>query len=421
MAKNIVICSDGTGNTFDKSVSNVTRLIKLLALNKAQEQIVVYDQGIGTNARRLDAVEDYHKSIPDKDSLITLDGPKAWRFPLVGWLARLLGLAIGCGFKANVREMYKILSQLYESPNDKIYLFGFSRGAFTVRALAGLLYRCGLPGKNVAADEKKFKACFGEAYDLFKPILYTPIRKEIDNKISAFRDKYSVRDCTITIHFLGVWDTVKSYGGVWPIILPHLRHNPRVRTVRHALALNERRSWFDATTWGQLDIDKDGAFQRLTPEECDTLKKQDIEEVWFRGCHSDIGGGDAEAVTGMIALRWMLGEAAAKGILLNENGESVLTVEDPPGPAEIHESLWWPWRLAAYAQLLEIDNSGKYPLRNWPWFFVWKYPWLRRRIRTGWRNPDKLTRDGKILLHTSVGNLHAILVPVKYRSTKLRP
>src|SRR5205085_7591822 len=100
---------------------------------------------------------------------------------------------------------------------------------------------------------------------------------------------------------------------------------------------------------------------------------------------------------GMIALRWMLGEARAKGIVLNENGESVLTVADPPGPAEIHESLSQLWRLAAYAQLREIDNSGKYPVRKRP----------QLKIRTGWRNPDNLTRNGKILLHTSVGNLHS--------------
>lgn len=239
-------------------------------------------------------------------------------------------------------------------------------------------------------------------------MLRDPIRNEIYEKKHAFCDKYAVRDCKI--HFLGVWDTVKSYGGVWPIILPHLRHNPHVKTVRHALALNERRAWFGATTWGQLDSDKYGAFQRLTEKERETLKEQDIEEVWFRGCHSDIGGGDAEAVTGMIALRWMLGEADAKGILLNQSGESLLSVEDPPGPAEIHESLWWPWRLAAYVQLLEIDNSGKYPVRKRP----------RLRIRAGWRNPDDLTRDGKIFLHTSVGNLHSILVPVVHRPTKTR-
>ncbi|MGH7382257.1 MAG: DUF2235 domain-containing protein [Candidatus Methylomirabilales bacterium] len=407
MERNIVICSDGTGNTFDKSVSNVTRLIKLLALDKSQEQIVVYDQGIGTNARRLDAVKDYHKSIPDKDSLIILDGPKAWRFAPVGRLASLLGLAIGYGFKANVREMYKILSQLYEGPDDKIYLFGFSRGAFTVRALAGLLYRCGLPGKNVGEDEKKFKACFGEAYDLFKPILYEPIREKIANKILAFRDKYSVRDCTITIHFLGVWDTVKSYGGVWPKLLPHLRHNPHVKIMRHALALNERRSWFNATTWGRLDLDDKGAALRLTKTELDELKKQGIEEVWFRGCHSDIGGGDAEANTAKIALRWMLGEAAAARVRLNDDGKMMLKDDDPPGPVEIHESLRGLWWLTEYLPRWEIDNSGKYPVRKFKW------------RRTGRRNPDDLTRNGKILLHTRVGNLHSISVPVEYWPTKV--
>lgn len=295
MARNIVICSDGTGNTFDKSVSNVTRLIKLLALNNRQEQIVLYDQGMGTNARRLEAIKEYRKSIPDQTSLEILDGPKEWRFKPAGLPARLFGLVGGYGFKANVREMYQKLSQLYESPDDKIHLFGFSRGAFTVRALAGLLYRCGLPGKNV----ENFEACFGEAYHLYKPMV------QDSKKIAAFRKKYShVRDCTI--HFLGIWDTVKSYGGICPIILPHLRHNPHVKILRHALALNERRSWFNATTWGRLDLDDKGAVLRLAKTELDELKRQDIEEVWFRGCHSDIGGGDVEEVTATIALRWML-------------------------------------------------------------------------------------------------------------------
>jgi uncharacterized protein (DUF2235 family) len=235
MAKNIVICSDGTGNTFDEDRSNVTQLIELLALDNSQEQIVVYDQGIGTNAKRLAAAKKY----ADKNSLVILEGPKEWRFDPAGWPARLAGLVGGYGLMANIREMYQKLSQLYEAPDDTIYLFGFSRGAFTVRALAGLLYRCGLPGKDVERD-KKFASCFREAYEIYKPM-----EKDSD-KIAALRKNYSMCDCKI--HFLGVWDTVKSYGGIRPIILPHLRHNPHVRIVRHALALNERRSWFNATT-----------------------------------------------------------------------------------------------------------------------------------------------------------------------------
>lgn len=176
MGKNIVICSDGTGNTFDMGVSNVTRLIKLLALNNPQKQIVIYDQGIGTNARRLEAVKDYrkHKSIPDKGPLIVLDRPIEWRFNPAGLLARLVGLAGGYGFKANIREMYQKLSQLYEGPEDKIYLLGFSRGAFTVRALAGLLYRCGLPGTDVGRAKKSSKRVSAKPMIFFGPCFAIP-------------------------------------------------------------------------------------------------------------------------------------------------------------------------------------------------------------------------------------------------------
>lgn len=413
MARNIVICSDGTGNTFDKSVSNVTRLIQLLALDKSKEQVVIYDQGIGTNARRRDAIEEYRKSIPDKDALKTLPGPKGWWFDPTGWPSRVLGLVGGYGFKANVGEMYQKLSQLYEGPEDKVYLFGFSRGAFTVRALAGLIYRCGLPGADVANNEKKFKVCFGEAYNLFKPIYRTPIiRKEIEEKVRTFRKDYApVRDCKI--HFLGIWDTVKSYGGVWPILLPHLRHNPHVEIVRHAVALDERRSWFNATTWGRLILDEEGAARRLTETERAEIKKQDIEEVWFQGCHSDIGGGDEEEFTARIALRWMIGEAADKDVRLNECGEMMLKHDNSPKPVKIHESLWGPWWLAEYFPRWEITNLGEYPKRKFKCF------------RTGQRHPDDLIRRDnltgteEILLHTSVGTRHSISGPVKYRPTKL--
>jgi len=102
MGKKIIMCSDGTGNTFDRSVSNVTRLIRLLAMDNRQAQVVVYDQGIGTNARRLAAVKHYRESIPDKEALKVLEGPKEWRFSPAGWPVRLVGLVGGYGLKANV-------------------------------------------------------------------------------------------------------------------------------------------------------------------------------------------------------------------------------------------------------------------------------------------------------------------------------
>ena len=301
----------------------------------------------------------------------------------------MLGLFGGWGLKANVRQMYCLLSALYEGPDDKVFLFGFSRGAFTVRALAALIYRCGLPGKTATDKGKRFD----KAWKLYKP----PHKRQDDVAIRAFRSN-GQRECPI--HFLGLWDTVKSYGGLIPVMLPHLRHNPAVHIVRHALALDEHRSWFDATTWGLLDLDS--AKDRIKPKD---FEHQDIAEVWFRGCHSDIGGGDVEAVTGMIALRWMLGEAQAVGAKLNDNGKSVLAADDPLEP-EVHESLrglWW-W-VTENIPRKEINNFGEYPERTWVY------------ESTGRRTPDKLTRNGKVLLHPSVGGRHSILARVEYRPT----
>jgi len=430
--RNIVICSDGTGNTFDKSVSNVTRLVKLLALNDREQQVMVYDQGIGTT-ERVEAIKQFHTSVPDFNTLHVLEAPKTFWANPAGLVKRLLGLGFGYGLKANIRQMYEKLSQLY-CPGDKIFLFGFSRGAFTVRALAGLIYHCGLPKLEGAMA----KGCFSEAYALYS-MLYKQRGDEWERihaiaderqreaesekwyhrdkerskydaeRVADFHRRFPIHE-DVRIHFLGIWDTVKSYGGIRPIMLPHLRHNPRVKIIRHALALNERRSWFDATTWGRLDLDSKGALVRLketlSSDDYRALEAQDIEEVWFRGCHSDIGGGDEEAVTGMIALRWMLGEAKSKGLALNEKGETVLCTDDPAGLAEIHESMSPAWKVAAYAHVKEIDNSGMYPV-------------LKSAVgKTGRRTPDTLTRDGKILLHSSVGAHHAILAPVEYRHTK---
>jgi hypothetical protein len=267
-----------------------------------------------------------------------------------------------------------------------------------VRALAGLIYRCGLPRGNVA----NLESCFESAWQLYVPV------HPSEAEIAAFRKDHRVMP-NCTIHFLGIWDTVKSYGGIRPIMLPHLRHNPIVRTVRHALALDERRSWFNATTWGQLDLDACGAKRRLKTEDLPQYKSQDIEEVWFRGCHSDIGGGDMEAVTASISLRWMLREARAAGLVLNRYGEHEVCTDDPPCPVEVHESLRGMWWLTEKIPRWEIDNSGEYPVRN----FIWE--------STGQRSPDGLRREGIVYLHTSVGAEYSILEPVKRLPSKNLP
>ena len=144
--------------------------------------------------------------------------------------------------------MYRVLAEVYEE-GDHLFLFGFSRGAFTVRALAGLLHRCHLAqGVGPEIDRR-----FERSWELFQPMVAD------DSAVESLRAEH--RPCPV--HFLGVWDTVKSYGGLKPVMLPHLRHNPDVTHVRHALAIEERRAWFKPTTWGLLDGDEDGAMTRI--------------------------------------------------------------------------------------------------------------------------------------------------------------
>jgi len=377
MSKNIVICADGTGNSFERSKSNVARMIELLALDDHCKQVVVYDQGIGTDAGRWKEIDKFHEAIGDCEALHVFPGPLELGFKPADWFALVLGLAFGYGLKDNVGQMYLELAKLYKE-GDKVFLFGFSRGAFTVRALAGLIYRCGLPQRG-DADCTQFE----RAWRLFKPM------RPREGEAKKFCATYGQRKCPI--HFLGVWDTVKSYGGLLPIMLPHLRHNPIVVHVRHALALDERRGWFDATTWGRLDLDRkpDAAWSRLCERDQREIEQQDIEEVWFRGCHSDIGGGDREAQSARIALRWLLGEAAQAGLRLNPNGCRLLESPRERERAEVHKSRTLAWRLIELLPRLTIDNSGEWPKRV-------------LAIGQAVRHPGLLLRDKQVTAHESV-------------------
>lgn len=389
MGRNIIICSDGTGNTFDHRSTNITRMITYLELTSHKSQVVVYDQGVGANSNRVKAVTDYLKSrieqdtATDEQALRVPVGRSDSAFPPKAVLQRLGGQCFGYGLKRNVMELYQELATLYEGPEDRVFLFGFSRGAFTVRALAGLLYQCGLP----PASCTDFVSRFEEAWRLYKPL-------EADAK-SAERFRETQRLCEI--HFLGIWDTVKSYGGLNPIALPHLRHNPIVAHVRHALALHERRAWFKPTTWGQLDQDKgeEGAMARVEPDE--RYSRQTIDEVWFAGCHSDIGGGAEEYATAMIALRWMLGEAVnvPGSLRLNDRGKIALAKRDPPGLPWIHPSRGPLWRATEYLPRREIYNL-KRTVKRW------------RLGPNGRRNVLEYLRNNQVRVHISAEGCHSI-------------
>jgi hypothetical protein len=394
--RNLILCSDGTGNTFDNAVTNVTRLVSCLEAQRPDRQLIFYDQGVGTTARRAQKVAGVRagavRAAPS-GALHMLPAPPASRGGPLAWVRRGRGLMFGYGLKDNVGQLYGELARHY-IPGDAVFLFGFSRGAFTVRALAGLLHRCHLPAGDTADLDDRFERSWQ---------VYQPMQADIE-AVRALRAEH--RPCPI--HFLGLWDTVKSYGGLDPVILPHLRHNPDVACLRHALALDEQRAWFKPTTWGQLDSDRNAAMTRLDPEDVPAYQRQDIKEVWFTGCHSDIGGGDRQAETARITLRWMLAEAATMmpGVLLNDAGSALLQASDPT--PTIHQS-WTPaWRAVEQVPREEIDNSGVYPVK------------VRRRGSDGERDLRQALRDGHVDIHTSARD-SPWPVPVRRVATKPPP
>jgi uncharacterized protein (DUF2235 family) len=348
MAKNIVLCSDGTGNAFDERATNVSKLIRSIDLRCSPEaerpQIAFYDQGVGTNPGLIADAKAYSKSRPVAQMLTVL--PKPHMGPRVpGWLARLRGLVDGYGLKQNLKELVRSLADNHKE-NDSIYLFGFSRGAFTVRAVAGFVHRCGLPNECESFDEW-FTDGFALYSEHFPPAA----------AIESFRE----RSRRVEIDFLGVWDTVKSYGGLVPISWPHLRHNPSVKVVRHALALNEERAWFQHTTWGYVNEKLCG--EPLEPDE--RYRFQDVEEVWFRGYHSDIGGGKKEAESAQVALLWMLGDAAHFGLRLNDDGKALFDkTSDFDREIDTHDSYPWWWPAVGLIPRQELHNDCRPPRRS---------------------------------------------------------
>jgi Uncharacterized alpha/beta hydrolase domain (DUF2235) len=309
MPKNIVICCDGTGNAYGECNSNVVNLYSTLIVN--EKQAAYYHPGVGTM------------------------GAPAARGKLETKWSKLKGLAFGSGLLDNIGDAYRFLMDKYEDA-DRIYLFGFSRGAYTVRGLAGMLHMCGLlcPGNEglIPYILKMYARRSRDAGGLQSTLAVA----------EGFKYTFS-RHCDV--HFAGLWDTVSSVGWVSdPIMLPFEGHNPIVKTGRHAVSIHERRCYYSDVLWGPAD------------------QGQDLKQVWFAGVHSDVGGSYPEKQSGLAqnALEWMLVEARAAGLLIDVRKANVVLGRLPspyawmpqyvePNPtAEIHESLhgWW-WLLEA--------------------------------------------------------------------------
>ena len=280
--KNILIFCDGTGNKFidnsddDGSNSNVVKLYTAMKVD--HEQVAYYHPGVGTSG-----------------------DPTA-----KSWIARtwsvLKGLAFALGFKDNVLDAYKYLMETYED-GDRVYLFGFSRGAYTVRALGGLLDGYGL-------------LCRGnDGHLLYAWNEY--VKQHEDRKIhhvtpnQRFKETFAHKN--FRIHFMGIWDTVSSVGWITtPLRLFSVAHNPIIDIGRHAISLDERRCFYRDNLWTGADR---SLLVKHPLSENIPQPGQDLLQIWFAGVHSDIGGSysQKDSVLSNTALEWLLNEARKAG------------------------------------------------------------------------------------------------------------
>ncbi len=269
MKKRIVICCDGTWNKPDQidgdvvSPSNVVKIARSVVPRAPDgtHQVVFYDQGVGTD-RGLD---------------------------------RLMGGGFGIGLSRNIEDGYRFLLHNYED-GDELFLFGFSRGAYTARSLAGLIRNCGLL-KKIHADR------FPEAYQLYRSFDAPP-----DSAIaSQFRSDYCQQP---EITFIGVWDTVGALG--IPIgVLDHFvrkKHqfhdvglSSHVKYAYQALAIDERRKPFVPAVWQTKEA-----------------ANQTVEQVWFAGVHSNIGGGYHDTGLSDLSFLWMAAKARGVGLAFDD-------------------------------------------------------------------------------------------------------
>jgi len=282
--KNLIVCCDGTNNQFGDTNTNVVRTYAV-ATKETGRQLAFYDPGLGT--------------FPAPGAIA----------PLTQQITKTLGSAAGFGLSENVACSYKFLMENYE-PGDRIFLFGFSRGAYTVRVIAALIHACGLMSQDNANLIPYAFNLFREEYKKEASGPDQPLRLPICDQ---FRATFSR---VIPVYFIGVWDTVSSVGQVYdPFKLPYTKTNPSVEIVRHAISIDERRKFFRTNLWSNP-----------SPE-----NKTDVIQVWFPGAHADVGGGYPEIDGGLskISLGWMLDEARAAGMLIDN--DKVPAVLPPPG------------------------------------------------------------------------------------------
>ena len=348
--KNIVLCSDGTGNTMMKGRgTNVWKLYEAVDLTAhrwhqghgdgstpGKEQIAFYDDGVGSQKNKV---------------------------------LKIVGGAFGYGLKRNIRDLYKSLCRAYW-PGDDIYIFGFSRGAYTARVLAGLILSCGIirhdawetdrelddlsklaykkfrshfrlgtakgrkaikAARKVADAEFRLKSANKENHESVSQEVKATrevaqqasteaeaASKKAEAKTNEFRRKYSIHDDTyapdgqVSIKFVGVWDTVAAVGlpfkeiskfwnrFIYPFMFPDYLLSSRVEKGCHAVSIDDERRTFHPMMWDEREQEPSSDPQ--------------VEQVWFAGVHSNVGGGYPKQGISLVALDWMMHKAEDRGL-----------------------------------------------------------------------------------------------------------
>lgn len=267
MSKKIIICADGTWNSSHGvgAVANDTNVRKLFcSLAETPDQMRYYDSGVGTDGTPID---------------------------------HLAGGAMGEGLFQKVQDGYEFLAYVWD-PGDEVYIFGFSRGAYTARSLGGMIAGFGVPNRNF--DNRTVQKIFS-AYRQTDPAVRTGMKADLNAE-------YELADAKIRM--VGVWDTVGSLGV--PGLLFSLMHqqkygfldtelHPCIQNAYHAICIDERRAQFKPTLW----TNEDGS-----PRNND----KQVQQVWFSGVHCDAGGGYNDCQLSEITLGWMMKNAIQCGL-----------------------------------------------------------------------------------------------------------
>ncbi|KAF8595477.1 hypothetical protein BDV93DRAFT_528641 [Ceratobasidium sp. AG-I] len=313
--RSLVLCFDGTSNHFSHQNTNVVKLVELLKEDDPERQMVYYQTGVGT---------------------YTSPG---WANSMGEGIAKTLDEGIAWYLDQHIMDGYRYLMETYRA-GDRICIFGFSRGAFTARALAGMIHCVGLlPRHNIEhipfayqlyANSKE-KDPKEKATSKPREVLGALETGNPDPRMLNPED-YKQTFCTpINIDFVGVWDTVASVGALIPKFLPWIDHNPSIRVFRHAVSLDEHRASFVPSLWNHS----------LTE-----LQSQDVREVWFKGQHCDIGGGadepkDKKTPEGAtpncsrlsnITLRWMVRQCIEADTIVVYEHQAMDKYRSPENP-----------------------------------------------------------------------------------------